>query len=243
MKRVIITGASSGIGKEITKKFHSQGWSVLALARNKERLQRLCQEFKGIEALVCDLSDPKAVIEASQKLNSSPIDALINNAGIYRPEAIDDDSEDTWQSHFQNNLMSAVRITRQCWTSLKQQKGSIVNISSTLGIRPIANTAAYSALKAAMNNWTQCLAIEGAPHGLRANAICPGIIDTPIHSYFHKSTDQEKKIYEAVQKAQPLGRTGQPEDVAAMVLNFCQPEAQWITGTVLNIDGGILLNS
>lgn len=139
--------------------------------------------------------------------------------------------------------MSAVRLTSALWPQMKESKGSIVNISSTLGIRPIANTAAYSALKAAMNNWTLSLALQGAQDGIKANAICPGIIDTPIHSFHAKETAQQKALFAQAQKAQPLGRTGTPEDIAPMCFQLCQQESSWITGSILNIDGGILLNS
>ena len=243
MRKVIITGASSGIGKAIAKTFSERGWASLLIARNEKRLKQLASKLKNCEILVCDLSDPQAIENNRDQILWTPVDALINNAGIFRPQMVDQDTDTTWEQHFQSNLMSAVRMNRVCWDSLQKQKGCVLNISSTLGIRPVANTSSYSALKAAMNNWTLGLAIEGAPLGLRANAICPGIVDTPIHSYIGSEDAEDKKTYAAMQKAQPLGRTGKPQDIAATAYHLCQPEAEWMTGSIINIDGGILLNS
>ncbi len=243
MKNVVVTGASSGIGKAISQIFSNNGWSVTLMARNQERLQDLNKELPNSRILVCDLADPQSIAKIQDELSTQTVDALINNAGIFIPQSMDDDSDAVWDQQLETNLLGAIRLTRVCWPQLKKQKGCVLNISSTLGIRPIANTAAYSASKAAMNNWTLSLAIEGAAYGVRANALCPGIVDTPIHSYVGSERPEDKTTYQQVQAAQPLGRTGRPEDIAFTAYQFCQPEAQWMTGAILNIDGGILLNS
>ncbi len=243
MKTVIVTGASSGIGKEIAKHFSQQGWKVLLLARRAEVLQELAGQLQNAEAFPLDLTKPEDIKGFAEKISSYSVDALINNAGVFVSQSIEEDDDEAWETHFQSNLMSAVRLTRALWPQLKQSKACVLNVSSTLGLRPIANTASYSALKAAMNNWTQCLAIEGAAFGIRANALCPGIIDTPIHFYVESEDPKHQEIYKSVQAAQPLGRTGQPQDIAFMAFQFCQPQAQWTTGALLNVDGGILLNS
>ncbi len=213
------------------------------VARNQEKLDQLAKECKNATPIACDLTDPSAIKTLKEKLEGQPIDALINNAGIFQPCPIEDDNDEVWENHFQSNLMSAVRLTRALWPQLKESKGVILNISSTLAMRPIPNTAAYSAIKAAMSNWTQALALEGAPLGIRANAICPGIIDTPIHSYVGSPKPEDQELYQTMQKAQPLGRTGKVTDIAPMAYQLVSKDSQWITGTLLNIDGGILLNS
>jgi NAD(P)-dependent dehydrogenase (short-subunit alcohol dehydrogenase family) len=243
MLSVIITGASSGIGQSLARTFSDRGWTTLLVARNEERLRQVSGELPNSTYRVCDLGEPQEIQALKEDLENRQVDALINNAGVYQPQAIDDHSDAPWEQQLQTNLMGAVRLTRLCWPALQRQKGCILNISSTLGIRPIPGTAAYSASKAAMNNWTLSLALEGAPHGIRANAICPGIVDTPIHSYVGSDRPEDQKIYQQVQGLQPLGRTGRPEDIASMAYHFCQPEAQWMTGSILNIDGGMLLNS
>ena len=210
------------------------------LARREKKLQELNEKHPETQILVCDLTDPQAIKDLKEKI-SSPLQALVNNAGIYQPCSLEDDEDAVWQAHYNSNLMSAVRLTRLLWPMLKESRGSILNISSTLAIRPIANTAAYSAMKSAMNNWTLSLALEGAPHGINVNGICPGIVNTPIHSFFGSESPKDKELYRQSQKAQPLGRIGQPEDIAFMAEQLCADPSQWITGTIINIDGGILL--
>lgn len=222
--------------------FSANGWNVLMVARNEARLQELQDKLTNAQYLTCDLSDQKQIKESEAKLKAfGPIDALINNAGVYMPCSVDQDNDSVWDQQYQTNLMGPVRFTRVFWHQLKQTRGTILNISSTLALRPIQNTAAYSALKAALNNWTMALALEGAPHGINVNCICPGLIDTPIHSYFGSDKPKDKETYKAVQNLQPLGRTGKPQDVAAMALQLCSPASEWITGSIISIDGGILL--
>ena len=242
MKRVLISGASSGIGKTMVRVFAREGWQVFILARRQDRLQEISREIKNTCILVCDLTDSRAVENLKDQI-PSPFHALVNNAGVYHPCSLEEDQDQVWDTHYNSNLMGSVRLTRLLWPQLKGSRGSIVNISSTLAIRPIAGTAAYSALKAAMNSWTLSLALEGAPHGINANAICPGIVDTPIHSYFGDEGPKDMEFYKQVQKAQPLGRTGRPEDIAFMAERLCKADSQWITGAIINIDGGILLRS
>ncbi len=240
MKRVLISGASSGIGKTMVQVFSKKGWQVLMLARRQDKLEKINEEFKNTQVLVCDLTDPQAIKNLKDRI-LSPLHALVNNAGVYHPCSLEEDEDKVWDIHYNSNLMGSVRLTRLLWPRLKESKGSIVNISSTLAVKPIPEAAAYSALKAAMNNWTLSLALEGALHGINANVICPGIVDTPIHSYFGDEGPEDQSLYRQLQKAQPLGRTGRPEDIAFMAEQLCKEDSQWITGAVINIDGGISL--
>ena len=240
MKKVLISGASSGIGKAMVQIFSQRNWQVFMLARRQDRLETIHRKIKNTQILVCDLTDPKAVKNLKNQIPST-LHALVNNAGIYHPCSLEEDQDKVWDIHYNSNLMGAVRLTRLVWPQLKKNQGSIVNISSTLAIKPIVGTAAYSALKAAMNNWTLSLALEGAPHKINANAICPGIVDTPIHSYFGDDGPKDREIHSQLQKSQPLGRTGCPEDIAFMTEQLCKSDSQWITGSIINIDGGILL--
>ena len=245
MKTAIITGASSGIGRATAELFAKNEWKTLLIARNQNKLKQLKERLPNSEYFVCDLTDSDQIKDLIEQLSPflKNLKALVNNAGVYRPCSTDEDNDEVWKEHFNSNLMSAVRITRLLWPTLKKNQASIVNVSSTLAIRPIENTGAYSAIKAAMNNWTLSLALEGAEHGIRANSICPGLVDTPIHG-FHSGTNQKDiALKEQLQHIQPLGRMGEPEDIAAAALHMCSEASAWTTGTVLNVDGGILLNS
>lgn len=245
MKTAIITGASSGIGKSIAKTLSQKGFNLLLVARNEEKLKSLCNELPNSQYFLCDLTDKEQIQSLFKKLEPhiENLTALVNNAGAYKQASMEKDSDSVWEFHIEANLMSAIRLTRLLWPTLKKNKAHIVNISSTLAIRPILNTVAYSAIKAAMNNWTLSLALEGAADGITANCICPGLIDTPIHGFHDSKTPEDMDLKKSLQKIQPLGRIGQPEDIANTVAHLCSDEASWITGTVLNIDGGILLNS
>ena len=240
---MIVTGASSGIGAEITRQALAQGWQVVGIARNQEKLDTIAKESADFIALPTDLSDRTSIENCLKTLSNYSISALVNNAGIYRPAPIEESHDEIWEAHFHSNLMSAVRLTQGLWQNLKANKGAIVNISSTLAIRPIANTSAYSALKAAMNTWSLSLALEGAADGVRCNCICPGIVDTPIHGFHGSESKDNRELFEMLQKAQPMGRTGRVQDIAPMVLQFCSADSSWVTGTIVPVDGGILLNS
>jgi NAD(P)-dependent dehydrogenase (short-subunit alcohol dehydrogenase family) len=243
MKSVVVTGASSGIGQSIVETFSQNGWHVIMLARSEAKLKAIKKNNLNTDYFVCDLTSVKEIAKLKKKIQSFHVHGLVNNAGIYQPHSIDEDDDAFWEDHFYSNLMSAIRVTRLFWDQLKINQGSIVNISSTLAICPIQNASSYSALKAAMNNWTLSLAIEGAPFKINANAICPGIVDTPIHAYFGSKKTKDKMLHKSLQKAQPLGRTGKPQDISPMVYHLCSEKAQWTTGSIINIDGGILLNS
>ena len=247
MKSALITGASSGIGQSIAQYFSKKGWKTLLVGRDQARLEKVKDLCPLSSFFVCDLTQMKDVGSlipwVLEKQGPAPLKALVNNAGIFKPNTLAQQEGNPWQEHFESNLMSAVRLTSKLWPYLKQNKTSIVNISSTLALRPIARTSAYSALKAAMNSWTLSLALEGGPLGIRANAICPGIVDTPIHKFHNSSMNEDQVFKEKLQKEQPLGRIGQPQDVAPLVFQLCQSQSSWITGTLIPIDGGILLNS
>lgn len=147
-----------------------------------------------------------------------------------------------WLRQFEVNLMGPVRIARALFPYFKEHGGgSIVNVASTLGMRPTGPTSAYSASKAAMINWTQSLALEGGPAKIRANCVCPGIVDTPIHSFHSLQNLQKEQTLAQLNPLQPLGRIGQPEDVAKAVYFLGSDLSSWTTGSILAVDGGINL--
>lgn len=242
-KTVVISGASSGIGEATARVFAQNGFYVVMLGRNTSRLKKLKSEIKNSEYYAFDLSSRTDCEKAFNKIKKQipyPISVLVNNAGIYKENSFSKSKDIDWELFFQYNLMSAIRLTRFALPfMLKNGEGSIVNVSSTLGIKPTASTGMYSSLKAAMNNLTQSLALEFGPKGIRVNAICPGIVDTPIHS-FHKLSGKEKeKILKSLAGLQPLGRIGTPEEVAKAIYFLASDNSSWTTGTVLSVDGGI----
>lgn len=245
-KSVIITGAGTGIGAAAAKIFSEKNYHVYLLGRTLEKLETTAQGLSSATALACDLTDPESVKSICSRILSSnsspPVQALINNAGIFRRHSFDEGSDEVWMSQWWSNMMGPVRITRELFSYFKKnRKGSIVNVSSTLGLRPSFETSAYSATKAAMVNWTQSLALEGASFNIRANCVCPGLVDTPIHDFHFLPPSEKEKVLQNLKNMQPLGRVGQPDEIARSVYFLASDESAWTTGAILSVDGGINL--
>ncbi len=238
-KYVVVTGASSGIGKEICLKLKTAGFSPIALGRREDLLKEVSSDF-----LTIDISSKDSLKKAKsyfQGFELGSIVGLINNAGIYIPQSFSENEMSTWEKQFETNLFGSIRITTAALEHLKVSKGSILNISSTLGIRPIENTSAYSASKAAMNNWTLSLALELSKDGINVNSLCPGIVETPIHEF---NNTKDKDLRKQLNSMQPLGRIGNVADIAPLAIHLINKEVSgWTTGGVFNVDGGILLKS
>lgn len=237
-----ITGAGSGIGRAVAERFLAEGWKVVVVGRRMELLEKLKSSAKegSVLPLPCDLTDPaqtQKMMEqfANQREFAEGLKVLVNNAGRYVRSKTETAQDDHWRDMWEVNFLAPVRLTRHLLPYLRANQGAVINISSTLGLRPVAETGAYSAAKAALVNWTQTLALEEAPHKVRSNCICPGIVDTPIHALETKS----KAEREAMDRLQPLGRVGRPEDIAHAVWSLSGPGSEWITGAILKVDGGI----
>lgn len=244
LKTVLITGAGSGIGAATALEFSRKGYFVALLGRNKDNLAEVgarCES--GARVFGCDLSKEDEILKTSKKIIAeSDMDnqVLVNNAGIFEMTSFEEGGLEPWRRQFETNFFGAVSLTHKIYPYFKKQKrGSIVNVSSGLGLKPSASTAAYSATKAAMNNWTQSLALEGGPHGIRVNCICPGLVDTPIHS-FHNLPEKERfATKDKMKSLQPLGRVGEPEDIAKAIYFFGSEDSSWTTGAIVSVDGGI----
>jgi len=245
-KAALITGASSGIGQATALEFSRHGYFVYLMGRNKERLEETAlQCTAGACLLSCDLREPAQVEKRVKEIFENPLyqlEILINNAGIFKTHSMEEGGDDLWMDQFQTNLLGPVRLTRLLIPYFKKhQKGSIVNVSSTLGLRPNSNTGAYAAMKAAMINWTQSLAQEAGAYNVRVNCVCPGIVDTPIHQFNTLQGPQKQEILEEMASLQPLGRIGTPEDLAKSIYFLGSDLSPWTTGAILTVDGGINL--
>lgn len=245
-KAVIISGAGSGIGKSTALEFSKQGYFVYLLGRNKERLEEvasLCSS--GARRYGCDLNETEQIKKTCKDIISqkdTDIQVLVNNAGIYETNEGFSGGLTSWRKQFETNLFGAVELTQLIFPLFKTRNGgSIVNVSSTLGLKVVANVSAYAASKAAMNSWTQSLALEGGPHKIRANCVCPGIIDTPIHAFHRLKGESKEKALASMNSLQPLGSIGSPEQVAKAIYFLGSEESPWTTGAVLAVDGGINL--
>lgn len=240
----VVTGASSGIGYEICMDLSRKGVAVIATGRNPLALEKLKASAPTlINTVSGDLNEPSTrdqLVEIAQRQpQERPLTmALVNNAGIIVRKPFTETSYDEWQQQWQTNMMAAVELTRGM-LPLMGAGSCILNIASTLGLRPIPNTLGYSATKAAMINWSQGLALELASQNIRVNCINPGIVETPIHSRDGQSLSP--KDLEQMHQAHPLGRMGLPKDISKAALFLLSSDSNWITGSVLNVDGGISL--
>ncbi len=245
-KAIVITGAGSGIGAATASEFAKAGYFVFLLGRRREALEKVLSSLSGQgKAIPCDLKDPQGVKKTVQEIFNQAdvqVTTLVNNAGIFARKDFQDASDELWMDQFNTNLFGAVRITREVFPYFKKFKhGSVVNVSSTLGISPAAGMSAYSASKAAMINWTETLALEGGPLGIRCNCVCPGIVDTPIHAFHSLEKKEKEDSLAQLQGLQPLQRIGTPAEVARAIFFLGDETSSWTTGAVLSVDGGINL--
>ena len=238
-QRVVISGASSGIGFETARRLVKEGAEVCLVARNSERLKTAVAEIGGsVWQVACDVADPAAVAALAADVRSrwSAVDGLVNNAGIAPMAGVDETTTEVWDETFDINVRGPFLLCRELSPLLHEGRSpAVVNVSSTLAEKAIPGMAAYNASKAALNQLTRSLALEWAP-SVRVNAVMPAVVDTPIHASRGMTSDQ---VHEMA-GFHPLGRVGRPEDVASLILFLLSDRSSWMTGTVIPIDGGVM---
>ncbi|MFD1341798.1 3-oxoacyl-ACP reductase FabG [Litorisediminicola beolgyonensis] len=238
-KSALITGASGGIGGEIARALHGQGATVGLSGTREEPLKALADELgERAHVLPCNLSDAEAVNalpkQAAEAMGS--VDILVNNAGITRDNLFMRMSEDEWQSVLEVNLTSTFRLCKGVLRGMmKARWGRIVNISSVVGAVGNPGQGNYAAAKAGMVGMSKSLAYEVATRGITVNAVAPGFIETAMTDKL--TDDQRKEILGQV----PAGRMGTPGEIAAAVTYLASPEAAYVTGTVLHVNGGMAM--
>lgn len=242
MKNILITGASGGIGSAIARKFASLGYRLLLIYnKNKSAIESLGGELSAITELAiyqCDLTNEQSVkaMVADIIARFKRIDCLVNCAGVAQIKQIQDVSEQDFDYVFNNNVKTAFFVLKYVVPHMVSEKsGKIVNISSMWGKVGASTESIYSASKGAINSLTLSLAKELGPSNICVNAICPGLIDTKMNKDLSKT--DKKEIVDAT----PLGRIGKPIDVANAVEFLLSEEANFVTGQILTIDGGLTL--
>lgn len=238
-KVVLITGGSRGIGFSTAKLFSENGAHVIITSKDKSRLEKSASNLVNTIGIAADIKnevDVKNVIEQTIK-KFGRLDVLVNNAGIFpKIKKLHEIDESEWQEVLDVNLTGQFRFTKAAIPYLKKTSGSIINISSDAGLKAYQgfNADAYSAAKAALIILTKCWALEYSKDKIRVNCICPGVVDTDMTKPFLKT----EKDREFMDNEHPIGRMGQPEEIAKAVLFFASNDSSWTTGAVLAVDGG-----
>src|SRR5919109_526920 len=242
-KVAIVTGAGGGVGKAISKRLASEGCKVIMLGRNRTKLQKAASEIgnkKNTMTVIADISKEAEVLSAiDQTINSfDKIDILVNNAGtINDPVPFHEMSEDQWDELVKTNLVGTFRMTKAVIPLMMNSGGgSIINISSMLGIRSIPKVplSVYGVTKAGVIMFTRSIAVEYGQYNIRCNCIAPSAIRSSIIEPYLQD-EGAKKVLES---SFPLHRIGDPEDISGAVCYLSSDDAKWITGTILTVDGG-----
>ena len=245
----LVTGASSGIGRATARALGSEGANVVLAGRRRERLDEVAREIAaaGGEALAVtgDVRDEAAcaawVKAAVERFGA--LDGLVNAAGVLGNGSVMDTTTAEWRRVMDANVDGLFFMTRAAAEALKARKGAIVNVASVAGgVRPYGGLAAYCVSKAAVDMFTRCAALDFAPHGVRVNAVNPGVVVTELHTVSQAIADYPAFL-ERSKTTHPLGRVGSPEEIAALILFLMSDEAGWITGDTVSIDGGRALAS
>ncbi len=199
--------------------------------------ETLARKLSGAAVLILDITDEAAVAAAFAGIGA--LDILVNNAGIGMVGGIEQTDLADFERLFRVNVTGTFLVTRAAMPLLLASRGSIVSIGSVAGMVGIKKRFAYCATKGAVIAMTRQVAVE-YPTELRVNCICPGTVDTPfVEGYLEKYHRHEKdKVRAELNQRQPVGRLGRPEEIANMVLYLCSPEAEFVTGSVMTIDGG-----
>jgi NAD(P)-dependent dehydrogenase (short-subunit alcohol dehydrogenase family) len=243
-KAAIVTGASSGIGKATSLRFAQEGARVVLVARRAAELEKLADAIQsdGGQALSvpADVTKPKdcrRVVEQTVEAFGG-VDTLVNAAGIIATGTIENLELDDWDYMMNINVSAPFYLTQQALPYLIAAQGSVVHVSSVTGIRAFPGVLSYCVSKAAVTQLTYCSALELAPKGVRVNAVCPGVVRTQLHLTGYMDEERYTKFLEHSKTTHPLGRVGEPEEVADLIAFLASPRSSWITGVAVAIDGG-----
>jgi len=238
-KVAIITGGSRGIGFETAKIFSENGANVVITSSNRQQLENAANQLTNTIPISADITkeeEVKMVVEETIK-KFGKLDILVNNAGIFpKIKQLHEISELEWNKVLDVNLNGPFRFAKFSIPYLQKTSGTIINVSSDAGLKAYEgfNADAYSASKAALVVLTKCWALEYAKDKIRVNCVCPGVVDTEMTKPFLKT----EKDREFMDNDHPIGRIGQPDEIAKSVLFLTSEDSSWTTGAILAVDGG-----
>lgn len=243
-KVVMVTGATSGIGHAVAVKFATESAQVVALSRNQSALSEVEASVRnaGGEPLTIavDVTNDSQVHQAiDETINKfGRLDVLVNAAGHISTGSIEETSLSAWDAMMNVNLRAVFQLMQLAAPYLIKTKGNIVNVSSVTGLRSFPGVLAYCVSKAGVDQLTRCAALELASKGVRVNAVNPGVVITEIHKRGGMSEEAYANFLEHSKTTHPLGRVGDPKEIAELVFYLASEKASWITGATYQIDGG-----
>lgn len=251
LKTIVVTGGATGIGLETVRSLASTGkYHVVVICLNRTQMELAAKELQDqrvrLSFFTCDLSDPEQIRLTVKKIASTQkcIYGVVNNAGIYPFGGIEKTTVQIWDMTMNVNLRATFLMTQALLPLMKENgvgAGRVVNISSTAGILPNQHALAYSVSKAAVIQFTKTVAKEVGQFGVTANVICPGIVRSPMHETYHQTESELEDFYYRRGAAFPMGRVGEAKDIVGAIQFLLSDDASWMTGDVLVIDGGRLL--
>ncbi len=234
-KTVLITGGTSGIGQAVAQRFFQQGCNVALMGRNKR--SDLIGNF--IQGDVTKYEDCVGAVKQTIEQYGS-LDVLVNSAGIYMEKAIEDMTVADYTAIMDTNIKGTYFMTQQAVEAMKKNGGGvIINISSDAGIHGNMLCSAYCASKGAVNLFTRAMALELGPYNIRINSVCPGDVLTPLTEKQLQQYPNREQALQEMASVYPLGRIGTPDEIAGVVEFLASDKAQFITGAVWTVDGGI----
>jgi NAD(P)-dependent dehydrogenase (short-subunit alcohol dehydrogenase family) len=240
-KVILVTGGTRGIGFATAQLFAREGARVVIVGRDVDQTTEAARQVpgRGEAGDVSVAADCERIVTRTLSLHGR-FDVLVNCAGvIFRNRTVEETTEEEWDTTFDVNVKGTFLMSKYALPALRESKGSIVNVSSYVGMVGFAGASAYAASKAAILNLTRSMALDHAKEGIRVNAVCPGSVDTDmIHSAWRQFGDVEQAQKLWAEK-HPLGRIASPKEVARAILFLASEEASFITGASLPVDGGI----
>lgn len=243
-KSVLVTGATSGIGRATVLRFAGAGADTTAIGRNDEALGKLQNEVEKAGTrcvtVTADLTkegEPERVV-ATAVNHFGGIDVIVNAAGHISSGTVENTTINAWDAMLDINLRSVFLLMQAAAPALVERKGNVVNVSSVTGLRAFPGVLAYCVSKAGLDQLTRCAALELAAKGVRVNAVNPGVVITEIHKRGGMTEEQYAAFLEHSKQTHPMGRVGQADEVAELICFLASERAAWITGATYSIDGG-----
>ena len=246
-RAVVVTGGGTGIGLACAVAFAERGADVLVAGRRPAPLEAAERQHGRIRAYVADVRAEKDVSGLVETAVGAwgRIDVLVNSAGTYEPATLRDatpaETVAGIRAMVETNMIAPALMVAACRPYLETHRGAVVNVSSGYARKAVPGAAAYAATKAALESLTRSWALELAPHGVRVNAVAPGPTETELLTSSGIPADRIERIKAREAATLPLGRRGRPADLARWIVALADPDASWVTGQVLPVDGGLSL--